>query len=391
MTPHNSLVWVHPRGELKITSHLSEDSSVEVETYAGKIHVEWDPQAAVTPLGQLPFFIDFLKTADLFSPWVRDCPLSWESPNAHGKREILGTLMLSVLAGHHRYAHMATLRSDGVNPPLLGMKKAASEDSVRRALKKEERGFHYLFKLKQTSGVKRLTEKLCRHGEWVPAGQGWEGTDGSLQLQGWTKHRRVIVLRREIKNDIMIEGKEKQLAFIEMAEGSRKYESAVLVTSLDDEVLTMAQYYRDRADSENNFDELKNQWGWCGYTTHDLKRCRMMARVIALVYNWWSLFVRLAIPNKHAEAITSRPLLLQAVGKQTRHGGQTTLTLTSTHAKAKGVRRLLITLEGFLREIRANAEQLDWQGLWKKILSRVFRWFLKGRPLTPPPLLPSPT
>jgi hypothetical protein len=36
---------------------------------------------------------------------------------------------------------------------------------------------------------------------------------------------------------------------------------------------------------------------------------------IALVYNWWSLFTRLAIPEKHAEAITSRPLLLNAVGK----------------------------------------------------------------------------
>jgi len=34
------------------------------DTYAGKIHVEWDPQAAVTPLGQLPFFISFSKSAD---------------------------------------------------------------------------------------------------------------------------------------------------------------------------------------------------------------------------------------------------------------------------------------------------------------------------------------
>jgi hypothetical protein len=25
--------------------------------------------------------------------------------------------------------------------------------------------------------------------------------------------------------------------------------------------------------AENNFDELKNQWGWGGFTTHDLKRC----------------------------------------------------------------------------------------------------------------------
>jgi hypothetical protein len=30
-----------------------------------------------------------------------------------------------------------------------------------------------------------------------------------------------------------------------------------------------------------------------------------MARMIALVYNWWSLFARLAEPDKHSESITS--------------------------------------------------------------------------------------
>lgn len=41
----------------------------------------------------------------------------------------------------------------------------------------------------------------------------------------------------------------------------RIYEYAVLVTSLPDEVISIAQQYRDRAGSENVFDELKNQWG----------------------------------------------------------------------------------------------------------------------------------
>ena len=41
-----------------------------------------------------------------------------------------------------------------------------------------------------------------------------------------------------------------------------QYEYAVLVTSLTDEVRTVAHHYRDRGDAENNFDELKNQWGW---------------------------------------------------------------------------------------------------------------------------------
>jgi hypothetical protein len=32
--------------------------------------------------------------------------------------------------------------------------------------------------------------------------------------------------------------------------------------------------------------------------------CQIMARFIALVYNWWLLFTGPAIPEKHAESIT---------------------------------------------------------------------------------------
>lgn len=35
-------------------------------TFGGRIHVEGDPFAAVTPLGQLPFFIEFLKVSGLY-------------------------------------------------------------------------------------------------------------------------------------------------------------------------------------------------------------------------------------------------------------------------------------------------------------------------------------
>ena len=108
------------------------------DTFAGRVHVEWEAgeRAAVTPLGQLPFFIEYLKQGGLFDGWVAGCPLYLTSPNAPSKRDILGTVMLSVLAGHRRYAHITTLRCDPVNPPLLGMAKVVSEDAVRRALSK---------------------------------------------------------------------------------------------------------------------------------------------------------------------------------------------------------------------------------------------------------------
>ncbi|MBO0742824.1 MAG: transposase [Hyphomicrobiaceae bacterium] len=103
-----------------------------------------------------------------------------------------------------------------------------------------------------------------------------------------------------------------RLSFAEIEKGE-VYEYAALVTSLDAEILTLGQLYRDRADCENVFDELKNPWGWGEFTTHDLARCRLAARLVALVYNWWNLFVRLAEPTRHLEAISSRPLLLTSI------------------------------------------------------------------------------
>jgi hypothetical protein len=59
-----------------------------------------------------------------------------------------------------------------------------------------------------------------------------------------------------------------------------------------------------------------------------MKRSQLTARAVALVYNWWSWYVRAANPGARREAITSRPLLLAAVGRSTSHGGRTTLYLT---------------------------------------------------------------
>ncbi len=125
----------HPMGESEMVPLAGARQAVAVDTYGGRVHVEWDPQAAVTGMGQLPFFIDFLKTADLFEPWVNDCPLTYTSPNGPSKVNVLGTLMLSVLSGHRRYAHITMMRCDSVNPRLLGMTKVVSEDSARKAFR----------------------------------------------------------------------------------------------------------------------------------------------------------------------------------------------------------------------------------------------------------------
>src|SRR3954467_5378615 len=132
MTTDLAVALAHPAGE---QSEIEEWSAI-ADTFGGRVHVEWDAAEPVTPLGQLPFFVEYLKQGGLFDGWVADCPLSFTSPNAPRKRDVLGTLLLSVLAGHQRYAHITALRCDPVNPPLLGMRKVVSEDAVRRGLAK---------------------------------------------------------------------------------------------------------------------------------------------------------------------------------------------------------------------------------------------------------------
>lgn len=129
---------IHPKGEKEIANKVGISELVTVDSYKGKVHIDWDENASVTPNGQMPFFTEFLKTAGLFDSWVEDCPLVYASNNASQKRDILGTLLLSVLSGYTGYSHISALRNDGVNRPMLGMNKVVSEDSARRAIQKIE-------------------------------------------------------------------------------------------------------------------------------------------------------------------------------------------------------------------------------------------------------------
>ena len=76
------------------------------------------PAGSGNPLLAVAFFISFLKVSGLYDDFVAASPLTYSSPNAPDKRDVLGTLLMSVLAGHYRYAHITSLRFDSVNPEL---------------------------------------------------------------------------------------------------------------------------------------------------------------------------------------------------------------------------------------------------------------------------------
>ena len=475
-----------------------------------RYEVEWDAEARVTPMGSLVFFAQYIQTSGLMDRLCKDTPLDYRSNNAPKERDVLGTIVLSILNGQTRYAHMNALRGDRVGAEVLGISKVVSEDSVRRALQrgtieewddwltiqersvwepllsepyvididntvkplyghqegaelgynpkkpgrpshnyhtyfigslrmvlgvevlpgKQNAGKHsmpglwrlidslpahcrprmirgdvsygseeimleaekrkqtYLFKLRQTTKVrKQIRELECASQEWSDAGDDWQGAESQIKLMGWTQSRRCVFLRRRLQrgssDKALCTTTEMEFDFVEQLSCESDYEYLVLVTNDTLPIDALAQLYRDRADCENVFDEIKNQWGWAGFVTRDLKRCRIIARLIALIYNWWNVFTRLAQPDQHMEAVTSRPLLLHAVGRMVSTGRRKIIRLTSTHAMSDRIRQVLNRIGQFMSDLARAAEQFSAESIWAIILSAAFIKWLRGKVLDP--------
>jgi hypothetical protein len=232
-----------------------------------------------------------------------------------------------------------------------------------------------LLRLRQSANVQRLVRQQFTREDWSrPDSQGCQMVQAQLQLHGWSAKRRVIVVRQRIRGGIARERRVEQGKQLKLDlqpsvhEGQRLWEYAVLVTDVNYPIEAIAQLYRDRADAENGFDELKNQWGMSGFTTQDIKRCQTTARACALVYNWWSWYCRAAHPMARMEAITSRPLLLAAVGKAASHAGQTTLYLTPLRGKANLLKLLIANVRAALQHVRDTAEQFSSIDRWATLL-----------------------
>ena len=117
----------------------------------------------------------------------------------------------------------------------------------------------------------------------------------------------------------------------------------------------------------------RNQYGWGGFVTKDLKPCRAIARLIAIVANWWNIFCRLADGDRRLEPTTSRPMYMGVVGRLVISGRKRLLRLTSTHLKAREIRSSLMRIGAFMKRISAIAEQLDFNRAWELIILAAFR------------------
>ncbi len=472
-------------------------------TPSGVVYCEKDTGSPITMHGYLPHFAQYLHESGQLGDFINTCPLSYKSNNAPAVKDVLGTIILSILSGHTRYCHAASLYGDNIAAELLGLNKMVSHDSIARGLDKmdeaeidqwlrdsyrkmyepllttpyildldptvkvlyghqegaeigynpqkpgrrshcyhtyfigslrlvldvevhpgnetagmyshsrlwslldemppqcrpalirgdigfgnegtmvgcEERKVNYLFKLKQSGKIKQLLSKLETPGhDWTDAGDGWLGYETEIKLSGWTRKRRIVVLRRqhskkEKKLELPQDKLQLEFPLAVVVDDYPEYEYQILVTNTDYDIPALAQLYRDRGDCENNFDELKNDWGWGGFNSRKLRRTQIMASLVGLVYNWWNVFCRLAEPARHMEAKTSRPQFQNVIGRLTKTGGSRCIYITAMGADAEDVLQKFTRINHFISGLCSTALQLTKEQKWTAILREAFKKF----------------
>ena len=100
---------------------------------------------------------------------------------------------------------------------------------------------------------------------------------------------------------------------------------------------------------QNVFDELKNQWGFAGFCSQKAVVSQSSARMLLLVYNLWSLFVRvLKNQGSHTEAIKSRYELLLIPAKLVLSGRRKIIKLAVGGKLASFLRQAYQRLEEWL-------------------------------------------
>ena len=129
MPPFFPLNRAHPGGEPGQPKAEADSSGADepwiVDTPGGRFRAQFTPDLPVSSIGALVFFAQFLATTGAFDAWIQDAPLSYGSNRAHAPRDVLGTLLLGILAGHYCYSHLAALRGDDIAPRLLGLPSIA--------------------------------------------------------------------------------------------------------------------------------------------------------------------------------------------------------------------------------------------------------------------------
>ncbi len=262
---------------------------------------------ALTSYGGFAAFASFLKRSGVIEKLVDTCPIVRTSNNATSVRDIVLSILLTCINEGSRFRHVRFIQNDDTIKKMFKLdRRVCRDDAIRRFMEeidsdagkkwlvRADIGFcsdsilrelensdgmpYYIFKLKKTSRVLEAIHKVTEE-QWLGSKSfgALTITEKHIQLSTWDKPRRVMLGRRLISKRTP---EESCTLF-----GECSFGYCAFVTNLieqQSEAWQIAETYQDRADCENIFDELKNQWGLAGFCSQQQNVTELAARFTLL-------------------------------------------------------------------------------------------------------------
>jgi hypothetical protein len=163
----------------------------------------------------------------------------------------------------------------------------------------EARTLPYAIVVRMTRSVRR---ELVQLQTWRPFGEGLSVTDFAYQAPTWTRARRVVVVREELRERPDARGRR----LIEVP----GYTFHAVVTTLAHPPEDVWRFYNDRADCENRIKELKDDFGADGFCLQSFDGTEAVFRLNCFLFNLLADFKRTVTEDEAPRLSTLRTNLL---------------------------------------------------------------------------------
>ena len=204
-----------------------------IETLGGGYALKWDDETQMSVNAHAALLSQFAKAGGFLDRLVETCPMRLTSNNAPEVRDLIATVMVSMVNGATRFRHFDRLRGDtataelrmalavvvhpgdetsgahsrpmlaeylkfvsSVRKPRLvrGDVSFGSESAIGDC---EAADVRCLFKARRTKGVRgEFLSLLAEPGAWRGSSDGWQCAERDVRLDSWARARRMVFARR---------------------------------------------------------------------------------------------------------------------------------------------------------------------------------------------------
>ena len=147
-------------------------------------------------------------------------------------------------------------------------------------------------------------------------------TDILYKAHAWDRHRRLVVIREQIRNGKTNRGK----TLFDMTE----YTYTAILTNMTLEAVEVWRFYNKRADVENRIKELKEDFGADGFCLDSFYGTEAVLRLIGFLYNLITLFRNRILGDPRPRLKTLRFKILFVAGVLGTAGRKSVLRLSAS-------------------------------------------------------------